>query len=360
MQEVTKHVTQILSALLILVGVSGCLPLQEELQVTLKEHNITKKIFIKNETEGYDAYKEDKKTLYTLARAAQYDVVDIKEGYARLAKSPNNNLESDVWVSLDALESEATYFLTLTTNTLNPKILVEDQTYQPNMRLPQGEYRVILTADGFLDKSVEIRVDADTHAQILLDLDTRAQEEQAAMQEAQMASLAIQEAQITQIAMEEAKKAQEAQEAQKDEEKKKRAKIAKEMKKNVYLDKAQKLMWQDNTAAAQIKKPWITAQNYEAKNYNDTSGDSATAYCKNLTLVGYSDWRLPTKEELKNLFNQKNSLKNVSSDWYWSSSTSQSDTERAWGVYFNNGDGYSDLKSTSNYVRCVRASKYLK
>jgi hypothetical protein len=180
------------------------------------------------------------------------------------------------------------------------------------------------------------------------------------MQEAQMASLAIQEAQIAQIAqiaMEEAKKALEALE---DEAEKNRAKIAREMKKNVYLDKAQKLMWQDNTAAAQMKKPWITAQNYEAENYNDTSGDSATAYCKNLTLVGYSDWRLPTKKELKNLFNQKNSLKNVSSDWYWSSSTSQSDPERAWGVYFNNGDGYSDLKSTSNYVRCVRASKYLK
>jgi hypothetical protein len=138
-----------------------------------------------------------------------------------------------------------------------------------------------------------------------------------------------------------------------------RAKIAKEMKKNVYLDKVQKLMWQDNSAVTKVKKPWITVKNYKAKKYKNTSGDTAKMYCKKLTLVGYSNWRLPTKKELKNLYTQKKSLKNVSSDWYWSSSSNKNVAERAWGVYFNNGDGYSDVKSTRNYVRCVRASKYL-
>jgi hypothetical protein len=148
-------------------------------------------------------------------------------------------------------------------------------------------------------------------------------------------------------------------EAKEIQEKRLRAKIAKEMKKSVYLDKDQKLMWQDNSAAAELKKPWITVENYEAKEYNNTNGDTASSYCKKLTLVGYSDWRLPTKEELKNLYTQKNSLKNVTPNWYWSGSSNESTIERAWGIYFNNGDGYSDVKSTSNYVRCVRESKYL-
>jgi hypothetical protein len=164
----------------------------------------------------------------------------------------------------------------------------------------------------------------------------------------------IQQEQIVQeAALQEAKKVQEQEEQT-------RAKIAKEMKKNVYLDKVQKLMWQDNAAATEVQKPWVSAQNYERQEYNHTSGDTASMYCKKLTLVGYSDWRLPTKEELKSLYTQTNALKNVGANWYWSSTSSQSAPERAWGVYFNNGDGYSDLKSTNNYVRCVRASKYLK
>lgn len=183
---------------------------------------------------------------------------------------------------------------------------------------------------------------------------TRTEQDTLQEQEAQMATLAMQEVQMEEVAIEEAKKAEE------DAQEKIRAKIAKEMKKNVYLDKAQKLMWQDNSAVTEVKKTWISAENYEAKEYSNTSGDTAATYCKKLTLVGYSDWRLPTKEELKNLYTQKESLKNVSANWYWSSSSSTSALERAWGIYFNNGDGYSDLKNTSNYVRCVRESKYLK
>ena len=164
----------------------------------------------------------------------------------------------------------------------------------------------------------------------------------------------VQNTDTTQIFIDEAKKAEE------DAQEKIRAKIAKEMKRSVFLDKAQKLMWQDNSAVTEVKKRWVSAENYEAKEYNNTSGDTAATYCKKLTLVGYSDWRLPTKEELKNLYKQKESLKNVSANWYWSSSSSTSALERAWGIYFNNGDGYGDLKSASNYVRCVRESKYLK
>jgi len=326
-----RGIIQIISCVLVIVGISGCLPFEQELQLMLNQHKITKKMYLKNDIAGYDGYEKNKKSLYSLKRGEEYEIINIKEGYARLAKSKNNKLQSDVWVDIDALEIKPTYFLILTTNVSNPKIIVEGQKYESNMRLPKGDYRVDIYADSFLDKSLEIKIYDDTKEKINLDFDIEAEKERIAKQKAEKKRLA--------------------------KEKAKREKIAKKIKKSIYIDKQQKVMWQDDTAVIKVQKPWITKANYDIKNYNDTSGDTATTYCKNLTLVNFSDWRLPTKDELKNLYNQKSSLKNVGSNWYWSSTCSENIIDRAWGIYFNNGDGYSDLKNTINYVRCVRGGR---
>jgi len=144
------------------------------------------------------------------------------------------------------------------------------------------------------------------------------------------------------------------------------------------------LMWQGGSNHKPVKKRWITQENYDAENYMDTSGDTATIYCANLSLGGYSDWRLPTVDELDKIVtdcggeptkNKSNWLelwdkngankfyqscyksKGFSSSDYWSSTTRASNTSRAWNVVFSNGGTYDGNKYGSYYVRCVRAGQ---
>ena len=61
----------------------------------------------------------------------------------------------------------------------------------------------------------------------------------------------------------------------------------------------------------------------------------APSYCNNLTLCGYSDWRLPTKNELMQMYNDRNSIGGFSDTYYWSSS--KQGTNSYYAVNFYNG-----------------------
>ena len=131
-------------------------------------------------------------------------------------------------------------------------------------------------------------------------------------------------------------------------------------------------MWQDDRGSKGFQKPWITWENYEIckenKNSpacNDTSGDTATTHCNNLTLGDYTNWRLPTKNELK-------SIKDASSPTFvestfqsiypntehWTSTTSEDYPDQAWGEYLTNEteEHYSlwIWKQDDYVVKCVR------
>ncbi len=112
-------------------------------------------------------------------------------------------------------------------------------------------------------------------------------------------------------------------------------KLAKE-KKETFTDTSTGLMWQDSSH--NIQKDW----------------DSAISYCQNTEYAGFSDWRLPSKSELEDLYTKKDNLKNVASSYYWSSSVYVSYSSKAWIVYFDSGNTRSYYKSSKVYVRCVR------
>ena len=122
---------------------------------------------------------------------------------------------------------------------------------------------------------------------------------------------------------------------------------------------------------------------------------NATAHCKNLTLGGHGDWRLPTISELRSLirgcpatqtggacrvtdsclnskcWNDQCLTCSSKSDpgrgaaywppdlevvvsWFWSSSPVTEGNNLAWGVAFDGGSVYNDDAGNAHGVRCVR------
>lgn len=89
----------------------------------------------------------------------------------------------------------------------------------------------------------------------------------------------------------------------------------------------------------------------------------AERYCQQLNLTGFSDWYLPTKNELKTLIDSKRKpkltkgFKNISSlahNRFWTSSVNTSKSSKAWRIDFKTGNIKSQKKANKYYVRCVR------
>ena len=87
----------------------------------------------------------------------------------------------------------------------------------------------------------------------------------------------------------------------------------------------------------------------------------ALNYCETNFLAGYSDWRLPEREELRSIVNYETwrpaSVTNIMSEFYWSSTTHAGNTDYAWGVAFHVGYGDRRHKDSSHYVRAVRGGQ---
>lgn len=114
----------------------------------------------------------------------------------------------------------------------------------------------------------------------------------------------------------------------------------------IMADNLTGLMWEQNTDAT--VKTWA----------------DALEYAKDLTLGGYSDWRLPNKNELRSLLNYEEDVvadwlgyrgfQNVQEEEYWTSTTYASSAGSAWTVIMLAGHLYYADKSAARFVWAVR------
>ena len=87
----------------------------------------------------------------------------------------------------------------------------------------------------------------------------------------------------------------------------------------------------------------------------------AARKCGDLDLNGYSDWYLPSKDELNKLYwnigqgapAPNTNVGGFTNNFYWSST--EVDDNTAWSFYFAVGTANYNNKLSSNYVRAVRA-----
>ncbi len=103
------------------------------------------------------------------------------------------------------------------------------------------------------------------------------------------------------------------------------------------------LMWQQDTAPGTYT--W----------------EGALSYCDNLSIAGYDDWRLPSRNELHSIVDYSkhhpstDHVLNTESLPYWSSTTSAYVPSYAWYVSFYAGSvGYGSKGYYKHYVRAVR------
>jgi hypothetical protein len=80
----------------------------------------------------------------------------------------------------------------------------------------------------------------------------------------------------------------------------------------------------------------------------------AARLCGDLTEGGYSDWYLPSKDELNALYTNKVAIGGFTNNYYWSSSELNINT--AWDQYFVDGDqGGGFSKDGNGFVRAIRS-----
>ncbi len=111
----------------------------------------------------------------------------------------------------------------------------------------------------------------------------------------------------------------------------------------------------------------LTGLMWEKFPYNDSLfWDNALQHAENLTLAGYSDWRLPNIKEIESLNDEKanapsiniSAFPNVVAKKYWSSTSQFNHGTNAWFIDFQNFGLTSYISKTTRgcYIMCVRTA----
>jgi hypothetical protein len=96
------------------------------------------------------------------------------------------------------------------------------------------------------------------------------------------------------------------------------------------------------------------------------SWQEAFSYCENLELANFSDWRLPTTEELKTIIDHNETQISINLDyfpktpafWFCSSTLDKYEEDLRWSVDFQYGYFYVNSELNQFYVRAVRQDLY--
>lgn len=96
--------------------------------------------------------------------------------------------------------------------------------------------------------------------------------------------------------------------------------------------------------------------------------ESAISYCEDLSLGGYTDWRLPNRKELRSIVDYNvyqpaiDTMYFPNTLWlagtnYWSSSATAGTADSSWSIYFAGGNDNFISKSHAYAVRAVRGGQ---
>lgn len=102
------------------------------------------------------------------------------------------------------------------------------------------------------------------------------------------------------------------------------------------FDETTDMMWQDNTN--KISRRWA----------------DAGRYCTNLNRAGYTVWRLPTRNELVNMFDRKADFSHYDTSEYWSADENPYNRDMAFTVQYSDASEKSQPKNRKKLVRCVK------
>lgn len=116
----------------------------------------------------------------------------------------------------------------------------------------------------------------------------------------------------------------------------------------VVLDKTTSLVWQDSKENAKLSMTYHKAQKY----------------CSKLVVGKYSDFRIPTMDELQTIIDYKNydpailkGFEYVSNEAYWTTTPFADDDKIVWLIHFKKGERYVKDMHYDRYIRCVQSSK---
>ena len=146
-------------------------------------------------------------------------------------------------------------------------------------------------------------------------------------------------------------------------------------------DKSSKLTWEVKKNDGGIRDKdysysWLRVINGEDTGVSDGGRCKGGVKCDTYSYVramneqklcGYSDWRLPTREEMETLVDYNTTKKDATINktyfpeavpsWYWTGTQNSQHENFAWYVLFRNGIALNDLKERPKHIRLVRGSR---